>query len=75
MKSTFELPDDLLRSAKVAAAAQGRPLKDVIADALREMLGRTAAHHSPPEPPWMRFFELSASRPPPAPATNAFWRP
>jgi hypothetical protein len=31
MKTTFDLPDPLLRRAKAVAAEQGRPLRDFIA--------------------------------------------
>jgi len=36
MKTTLDLPDDLMRGMKIRAATQGRKLKDVIADAIRE---------------------------------------
>lgn len=35
MKTTLELPDDLMRAAKVRAATQGRRLKDVVAELIR----------------------------------------
>lgn len=38
MKTTFDLPDPLLRRAKAAAADQGRPLRDLVADAIVEKL-------------------------------------
>ena len=38
MKTTFDLPDPLLRQAKAAAADQGRPLRDLVAEALKEKL-------------------------------------
>lgn len=38
MKTTFDLPDPLLRKAKAAAADQGRPLRDLVAEALAEKL-------------------------------------
>lgn len=38
MKTTLEIPDDLFRRAKAAAALQGRPLKDLVADGLRKEL-------------------------------------
>ena len=40
MRTTIDLPDDLLAKAKRAAAASKRPLRAVIEDALREALGR-----------------------------------
>lgn len=36
MKTTFDLPDPLLRKAKALAAQQGRPLRDLVAEALGE---------------------------------------
>lgn len=39
MKTTLELPDDLFRRAKAAAALQGRSLKEFIAAGLRKELG------------------------------------
>jgi len=38
MKTTVELPDDLLRRAKAQAALQGRSMKDLLTRALREHL-------------------------------------
>lgn len=35
VKTTLELPDDLMRAAKVRAATEGRRLKDVIAELIR----------------------------------------
>lgn len=43
MKTTFDLPDPLLRKAKAAAARQGRPLRDLVAEAIDEKLGQTAS--------------------------------
>ena len=34
MKTTFDLPEPLLRRAKAAAAHQGRPLRDLVAEAI-----------------------------------------
>ena len=41
MKTTLDLPDDLMRGMKIRAATQGRKLKDVIADAIRDSLAET----------------------------------
>ena len=38
VKTTVELPDELLRRAKVAAASRGRPLKDLVEEGLRLVL-------------------------------------
>ena len=40
MKTTIELPDELLREAKAAAARQGASLKEVLSAALRDHLRR-----------------------------------
>ena len=45
MKTTFDLSDALLRKAKAVAAAQGRPLRALVAEAIE---GRLAA---PPRKP------------------------
>jgi len=39
MKTTLELPDELMREAKLRAVAQGRTLKDLVADCIRQGLG------------------------------------
>jgi len=39
MKTTLELPDELVREAKLRAVAQGRALKDLVADFIRQGLG------------------------------------
>lgn len=46
MKTTFDLPDPLLRKAKAAAADQGRPLRDLVAEALAEKLAALAGAKS-----------------------------
>ena len=38
MKTTLDLPDELMRSIKVRAAQESRKLKDVVADLLRQGL-------------------------------------
>ena len=43
MKTTVELPDDLLKEVKLLAVDEGRKLKDVVADLLRNGLNRVAA--------------------------------
>lgn len=42
MKTTIELPDELLRDAKAAAAREGRSLKDLLTQALRDRLDRSS---------------------------------
>ena len=39
MKTTLDLPDELMRAAKIRAAQCNLRLKDVVADALRAALG------------------------------------
>ncbi len=39
MKTTVDLPDELLIEAKKRAAEQRRPLRELLADALRSELG------------------------------------
>jgi hypothetical protein len=46
VKTTFDLPDPLLRKAKALAAQQGRPLRDLVAEALGEKLEHTVAKAS-----------------------------
>lgn len=39
MKTTLDLPEDLVREVKLHAVRQRRPMKDVVADFLRQGLG------------------------------------
>ncbi|HEX4589361.1 MAG TPA: hypothetical protein VH120_05495 [Gemmataceae bacterium] len=48
MKTTLELPDDLIKRVKLRALRDGRKLKDTIADLLQK--GLTTDKNSPPEP-------------------------
>lgn len=48
MKTTLEIPDELFRAAKARAAMEGRRLKDIVAEGLREALRRPAATNDPP---------------------------
>ncbi|KNZ33911.1 MAG: hypothetical protein AD742_04145 [Methylibium sp. NZG] len=43
MKTTFDLPEALLRRAKAAAAHQGRPLRDLVAEAIDAKLAAESA--------------------------------
>lgn len=44
MKTTLDLPDELMRAAKIRAATEGRKLKDVVAELIRRGLtAETAA--------------------------------
>ena len=42
MRTTLDLPDDLMRTVKLRAASEGRKLKDVIAESLRRGLAEEA---------------------------------
>ncbi len=42
MKTTFDLPDELVREMKLRAVMQGRTLRDLAADFIRQGLGLTA---------------------------------
>lgn len=46
MKTTLELPDELMRAVKVRAAATDRKLKDVVAEAIARGLENPAAERS-----------------------------
>jgi hypothetical protein len=43
VKTTFDLPNPLMRKAKALAARQGRPLRDFVAEAIDEKLSQTAS--------------------------------
>ena len=42
MKTTLELPGDLVREIKLRALHDGRKLKDAMADLLRQVSGRAS---------------------------------
>ena len=55
MKTTLDLPDELVREMKLQAVIQGRTLHDLAADFLRQGLGMApgpAAQAAPDSPPW-----------------------
>jgi len=56
MKSSFELPDQLLRKAKSAAAQRGLSLSEFVAEALRDKLASDDGLARADEPAWMRGF-------------------
>jgi plasmid stability protein len=59
MKTTLDLPDDILREMKLRALMKGRTLRDLVADFLRQGLGMTGPRAStalPADSP----FELGA---------------
>jgi plasmid stability protein len=49
MKTTLELPDEIMRAVKIRAATEGRKLKDVVAEALKAGLLVTGAAQHPSE--------------------------
>jgi hypothetical protein len=50
MKTTVELPDDLFRRAKAAAASRGMSLKELLSQAVEERLRREGSRSV--EPAW-----------------------
>jgi len=50
MKTTLDLPDELIREVKLRAVVQGRTLRDLVAEFLRQGLGMAppARAESPP---------------------------
>jgi hypothetical protein len=48
MRTTIDLPDDLLRRAKSEAALSGRKLKDLVEQGLRLVLAAPPAGSEPP---------------------------
>ena len=50
MKTTLDLPDELVRAMKMRALLQGRTLRDLVADFLRQGLGM-APQQAPQAPP------------------------
>src|SRR5829696_2551295 len=54
MKTTLDLPDDLVKEVKLKAVREGRKLKDAIADLLRRGLDAPPEHIHGPEMPILR---------------------
>lgn len=48
MRTTIDLPPDILAAAKERAARQGRSLSDVVGDAVRSSFARSAAAERQP---------------------------
>ncbi len=48
MRTTIDLPDDLLAEAKQRAAQEGRSLSDVVGDAVRSGFSRSGATNRAP---------------------------
>jgi len=43
MRTTFDLPDELMKRAKIAAVRRGSSLRDLVAEALRRLLAEQSA--------------------------------
>jgi hypothetical protein len=43
MRTTLDLPDDLMKRAKIAAVKRGSTLRDLVAEALRRLLAEQSA--------------------------------
>jgi hypothetical protein len=46
MRTTFDLPDDLMKRAKIAAVKRGSSLRDLVAEALRGLLAEQSSPKS-----------------------------
>ncbi|MBA3544145.1 MAG: antitoxin [Chthoniobacterales bacterium] len=49
MKTTLDLPDDLMREVKIRAVHEHKKLKDIIAELIRKGIDLSKGH--PPKPP------------------------
>ena len=58
MKTTIDLPDDMLRQAKTLAATRGVTFRHFVTEALEEQLQRGVGrkHSGNEQPPWMAGF-------------------
>jgi len=54
MKTTFELPDNLFKQAKIYAAIHSLSLKELFRQAISEKLSKT--EKILPQKPWMEFY-------------------
>ncbi len=50
MKTTLDLPDDLMREVKIRAAKEGKKLKEIFERALRNDLNSAASQPTPTRP-------------------------
>ncbi len=55
MKTTLEIPDDVFRQTKAAAAMRGESLKDFVTESLRVRLAETRSNE-PAVSGWRRVF-------------------
>lgn len=49
MRTTIELPDELHRSAKMAAAERGSTFRELVMQGLRKVLSEAAEKRTPPD--------------------------
>ncbi len=56
MKTTIDIPDDLLRLAKARASPSGIGLRQFVTDILRAQLAREEKRARATDPPWMKGF-------------------
>lgn len=56
VKTTVDLPDALLRTAKATAAARGQSLEEFLAEAVRDKVPRDTSVADLMEPRWMHGF-------------------
>ncbi|CAN5856073.1 antitoxin VapB41 [soil metagenome] len=47
MKTTIDIPDDLMRAVKIRAVEENRKLKDMVADLLRQGLAQSTSETPP----------------------------
>ncbi len=56
MKTTIDIPDELLRLAKARASLRGVSLRQFVTDTLRARLEREEKRARATDPPWMKGF-------------------
>lgn len=54
MKTTLDLPDDLIREARIRAAREGKKLKDIMEQAIRIGFGNPSSSR-PPLPSFLKI--------------------
>lgn len=57
MRTTFDLPDDLMKQAKIAAVERGVALRDLVAEGLRHILTKPMGVRRPIKLPNIRIAE------------------
>lgn len=69
MKTTLDLPNDLVREIKQRAASEGRKVKEVAADLLRAALAPSVETKSPPAAPTPKTLPTMRARSVPTEST------